>query len=104
MKRVFEKLKHQHLIILFTILAQAIEDHFDVSCELNRRLKQKNDNNLLEQVKNLSSMADIHYIRQKDQKGLGDAILHAEKHCDDEPFAVLLGDTITVSSRPVLRR
>ncbi|VVB71645.1 UTP--glucose-1-phosphate uridylyltransferase AglF [uncultured archaeon] len=41
-------------------------------------------------------MADIHYIRQKEQKGLGDAILHAARHCDEEPFAVLLGDTITV--------
>jgi UTP--glucose-1-phosphate uridylyltransferase len=77
---------------------RAIEDHFDVSCELSRRLIQKNDKVLMEQEKNLSSMADIHYIRQKDQKGLGDAVLHAEKHCDDEPFAVLLGDTITVSS------
>jgi UTP--glucose-1-phosphate uridylyltransferase len=44
-------------------------------------------------------MVDIHYIRQKDPKGLGHAILHAEKHCDGEPFAVLLGDTITVPSK-----
>jgi UTP--glucose-1-phosphate uridylyltransferase len=42
-------------------------------------------------------MPDLHYIRQKEQKGLGDAVLLAERHCDDEPFAVLLGDTICIS-------
>jgi len=76
---------------------RAIEDHFDISCELDRRLRQKNDKLLMEQEESLSNMADIHYIRQKKQRGLGDAILHARKHCDGEPFAVLLGDTITVS-------
>ncbi len=75
---------------------RAIEDHFDISCELERKLGQKKDKALIEQDKNLSNMADIHYIRQKEQKGLGDAILHAEKHCSDEPFVVLLGDTITI--------
>jgi UTP--glucose-1-phosphate uridylyltransferase len=48
-------------------------------------------------LKSLSDMPDLHYIRQKEQKGLGDAVLLAERHCDDEPFAVLLGDTICVS-------
>jgi UTP--glucose-1-phosphate uridylyltransferase len=76
---------------------RTIEDHFDISCELDRRLRQKNDRMLMAQEESLSNMADIHYIRQKKQKGLGDAILYARKHCDDEPFAVLLGDTITVS-------
>lgn len=75
---------------------KAIEDHFDASFELEWKLKQKKDSRLFEQAKELSNMVDIHYIRQKDQKGLGDAILHAEKHCDGEPFAVLLGDTITI--------
>jgi UTP--glucose-1-phosphate uridylyltransferase len=54
---------------------RSIEDHFD----------------------NPLSSLDIHFVRQKEQKGLGDAILHAELHCDDEPFAVLLGDTICIS-------
>jgi UTP--glucose-1-phosphate uridylyltransferase len=76
---------------------RAIEDHFDVSCELERKLRQKNDKMRVAEEESLSSMADIHYIRQKNQKGLGDAILHARRHCDNEPFAVLLGDTITVS-------
>ena len=75
---------------------RAIEDHFDQSCELERKLKLNEDRALFDQDKQISNMADIHYIRQKEQKGLGDAILHAERHCDDEPFAVLLGDTITV--------
>jgi UTP--glucose-1-phosphate uridylyltransferase len=75
---------------------RAIEDHFDLSCELERKLKQKKDPMLFDQNKQISNMADIHYIRQKEQKGLGDAILHAARHCDEEPFAVLLGDTITV--------
>jgi UTP--glucose-1-phosphate uridylyltransferase len=75
---------------------RAIEDHFDLSCELERKLKRNKDSTLFDQDRQISSMADIHYIRQKEHKGLGDAILHAERHCDDEPFAVLLGDTITV--------
>lgn len=75
---------------------RAIEDHFDSCFELEWKLKQKGDSKLFKEAEKLSNMANIHYIRQKDQKGLGDAILHAEKHCDCEPFAVLLGDTITI--------
>lgn len=75
---------------------RAIEDHFDACFELEWNLKQKGDMALYEQAENLSNMVDIHYIRQKEQKGLGDAILHAERHCNCEPFAVLLGDTITI--------
>jgi len=75
---------------------RAIEDHFDLSCELERNLLQKNDAKLYDQYRRISDMVDIHYIRQKEPRGLGDAILHAERHCDGEPFAVLLGDTITV--------
>lgn len=78
---------------------RAIEDHFDVSCELERKLRQKKDTALFEEDQSLAGMVDIHYIRQKQQKGLGDAILHAKMHCDGEPFAVLLGDTITVPNR-----
>jgi len=74
---------------------RAIEDHFDSSFELEWKLKQ-NNSKLFQQTKKLSELADIHFIRQKHQNGLGDAVLTAEKHCGDEPFAVLLGDTITV--------
>ncbi|RQW77985.1 MAG: UTP--glucose-1-phosphate uridylyltransferase GalU [Methanothrix sp.] len=75
---------------------RAIEDHFDASFELEYRLKQNGNERLCQETENLSKMVDMHYIRQKEQRGLGDAILHAKKHCDGEPFAVLLGDTITI--------
>jgi UTP--glucose-1-phosphate uridylyltransferase len=75
---------------------RAIEDHFDLSCDLDKKLRGKKDSALFDQNQHISNMADIHYIRQKEQNGLGDAIRHAERHCDNEPFVVLLGDTITV--------
>jgi UTP--glucose-1-phosphate uridylyltransferase len=75
---------------------RAIEDHFDYSCEIERRLKEKKDEHLLKEYKQLSELADLHYIRQKEPRGLGDAVLLAERHCGSEPFAVLLGDTITI--------
>ena len=73
---------------------RAIEDHFDVSAELNMHLQNSGNTELLEASERLSDLADIHYIRQKEQKGLGDAVLCAKQHVGDEPFAVLLGDTI----------
>ncbi|MDD4651044.1 MAG: UTP--glucose-1-phosphate uridylyltransferase GalU [Methanothrix sp.] len=75
---------------------RAIEDHFDLSCDLDKKLREKKNSALFDQNQHISNMADIHYIRQKEQNGLGDAIHHAERHCDNEPFVVLLGDTITV--------
>ncbi|RBQ23855.1 UTP--glucose-1-phosphate uridylyltransferase AglF [Candidatus Methanobinarius endosymbioticus] len=72
-----------------------IEDHFDRSFELEYHLQEHNKNDYLDQVKAISDLADIYYVRQKKQKGLGDAIYCAEKHVGDEPFAVMLGDTIT---------
>ena len=75
---------------------RAIEDHFDYSCEIERRLKTNGNEQLLEEYERLSDLAEIHYIRQKEPKGLGDAVLMAERHCSCEPFTVLLGDTITV--------
>jgi len=75
---------------------RAIEDHFDVSAELNMHLQNSGDTKLLEASERLSDLADIHYIRQKEQRGLGDAVLCAKQHVGDEPFAVLLGDTICI--------
>jgi UTP--glucose-1-phosphate uridylyltransferase len=75
---------------------RAIEDHFDRSFELESKLEQNGNYRLLEEFQSFANSANIHYIRQKEQKGLGDAILYAEKHCGGEPFAVLLGDTITI--------
>lgn len=76
---------------------RAIEDHFDTSHELERLLKEKNELDALLEIQKISNMAEIHYIRQKRQAGLGDAILRAKKHVGNEAFAVLLGDTITLS-------
>lgn len=83
---------------------RSIEDYFDDSPELEYHLKQKNQQNLLKIVQDISSMVDLHYIRQKEPKGLGDAILTAHKHINDEPFAVLLGDDIIVNKTPCTRQ
>ncbi|MCK4459826.1 MAG: UTP--glucose-1-phosphate uridylyltransferase GalU [Methanosarcinales archaeon] len=73
---------------------RAVEDYFDTSPELESHLLKNGKDKLLQEVQDISSMVDIHYIRQKDPKGLGDAVLRAERHVGDEPFAVLLGDDI----------
>jgi UTP--glucose-1-phosphate uridylyltransferase len=72
----------------------AIEDHFDRSWELERLLAEKSDDERLDEVRRISDMAEIHYIRQKMPLGLGHAIGVAEQHVGDEPFAVLLGDDL----------
>jgi len=82
---------------------RAIEDHFDRSFELESVLKKKNDHNAVAELEEISKLADIHYIRQKVAQGLGHAVLCAEKHVGDNPFAVLLGDAITLSCDPCTR-
>ncbi|MEK3733240.1 MULTISPECIES: UTP--glucose-1-phosphate uridylyltransferase GalU [unclassified Paenibacillus] len=83
---------------------RAIEDHFDSSFELEHNLAEKGKWGLLEEVRKPSEMADIHYIRQKEPKGLGHAIWCARKFIGDEPFAVLLGDDIVESETPCLKQ
>ena len=73
---------------------RSIEDHFDKSMELENTLKNADKHEQLQLVKNITDLADICYIRQKEQKGLGDAINCAKKHVGGEAFAVLLGDSI----------
>lgn len=75
---------------------RAIEDHFDKSFELECNLKENKHLTQYALAESISNLAEIHFIRQKEQRGLGDAILCAKKHCNDQPFAVLLGDTITM--------
>lgn len=82
----------------------SIEDHFDRSYELEATLQRQHQTGNLEKVRGISDMANIFYIRQKEQRGLGDAVLAAERFVGDEPFAVMLGDTINISARPVLRQ
>jgi UTP--glucose-1-phosphate uridylyltransferase len=76
---------------------RAVEDYFDESPELEMHLQKTHKDDLLTLINDISTMADIHYIRQKSPKGLPDAILAAERHIGDEPFAVLLGDDIIIS-------
>ncbi len=82
---------------------RAIEDHFDRNFELEQILKGK-DEQSLDAVRRLAEMANIHYIRQKELRGLGDAVRHARHHIGREPFAVLLGDTIIDSPAPATRQ
>lgn len=84
----------EEILIITGKSKRAIEDHFDRSCELEQELEKKQNTELLELVKHVSEMVDIHYIRQKDPKGLGHAIYCARTFVGNEPFAVLLGDDV----------
>ena len=81
---------------------RAIEDHFDHSFELENNLFEKGKLDLLEEVQKSSKLVDIHYIRQKEPRGLGHAIWCARKFIGNEPFAVLLGDDIVKAEKPCL--
>jgi UTP--glucose-1-phosphate uridylyltransferase len=86
---------------------RAIEDHFDRNFELEYYLEQQSKHDLLKEVQQTSEMADIHYIRQRDPLGLGHAVSVAREHVGDEPFALLMGDTIVEpanSAAPVTRQ
>jgi UTP--glucose-1-phosphate uridylyltransferase len=73
---------------------RAIEDHFDRNTELEFILEQKGEHALATKIGHIGDMANIHFIRQKQLKGLGDAIYYAKQHTGDEPFVVMLGDTM----------
>ncbi|WP_088104328.1 UTP--glucose-1-phosphate uridylyltransferase GalU [Halalkalibacter urbisdiaboli] len=83
---------------------RAIEDHFDHAFELEQNLFEKGKTDLLEKVLHSSKMVDIHYIRQKEPRGLGHAVWCARKFIGDEPFAVLLGDDIVQAEKPCLQQ
>ncbi len=83
---------------------RAIEDHFDNSFELVEFLKKKGKPDLVKKLEGISKLADIHFIRQKNPKGLGDAILCAKTFVGREPFAVLLGDDIIKSDIPCTKQ
>ena len=94
----------EEILIITGRNKKSIEDHFDKSVELELELKQKGKVELLEIVQNISNMINIHYIRQKEPKGLGDAIYCARHFIGDEPFAVMLGDDIVDSKVPCLKQ
>jgi UTP--glucose-1-phosphate uridylyltransferase len=92
------------LVVIVTALGKrAIEDHFDRSFELEQVLEQKGEIEKAEEIRRLSSMADITYVRQKEQLGLGHALLSAKKLIGDEPFVVLLPDDIFEQRESVLK-
>ncbi|TFG55441.1 MAG: UTP--glucose-1-phosphate uridylyltransferase GalU [Methanomassiliicoccus sp.] len=94
----------EDIIIVTGRHKRTIEDHFDHSFELEAILHNGNRREHLENIKNLCNLANLHYIRQKEPKGLGDAVYQARHHVGNEPFAVMLGDTIHVSDVPVVKQ
>ena len=94
----------EDIIIVTGKHKRAIEDHFDNSVELEQILTAKHKFDLLSEVRKSSDMVDIHYIRQKEPKGLGHAIWCARKFIGNEPFAVLLGDDIISAEKPCIKQ
>ena len=94
----------EDIIIITGRGKRAIEDHFDKSYELESILEGKNDFEKLKEIRDIVNLVEIHYIRQREPRGLGHAIYCARKFIGDEPFAVLLGDDIVVSETPCLRQ
>lgn len=92
----------QDIIVVTGRNKRSIEDHFDRSIELELELEKSGKQDMLDMVKEISEMANIHYIRQKEPRGLGHAILAAQHFIGDEPFAVLLGDDVVISKQPCL--
>ena len=94
----------EEILIITGRNKKSIEDHFDKSVELELELEKKGKTKLLEEVRKISDMVNIHYIRQKEPLGLGHAIYCAKSFISNEPFAVLLGDDIVYSNKPCLKQ
>jgi UTP--glucose-1-phosphate uridylyltransferase len=94
----------QDIIMITGRGKRAIEDHFDISVELELALKAKNETLLLEELQRISNLVTFCYIRQKEPLGLGHAVLCAKDAVGQEPFAVLLGDDIIQAQVPCLKQ
>jgi UTP--glucose-1-phosphate uridylyltransferase len=94
----------EEILIITGRSKKSIEDHFDKSVELELELEQKGKIEMLEMVQKISNMVNIHYIRQKEPKGLGHAIYCAKSFIGNDPFAVLLGDDIVDAETPCLKQ
>ena len=92
----------EQVIIVTSSQKRAIEDHFDLSYELEHLLEEKGDIEMLRQVRHISDLAQIAYVRQKEQLGLGHAVLMAKDLIGHEPFAVILPDDVCIADRPVI--
>ncbi|RAK09776.1 UDP-glucose pyrophosphorylase [Halanaerobium saccharolyticum] len=94
----------EDILIITSKDKQSIEDHFDISQALEDALEKQGKTELLKMVEDISEMITIHSVRQKEQKGLGHAIYCAKTFVGDDPFAVLLGDDIIHSKKPVIQQ
>lgn len=94
----------EEILIITGRNKEYIENHFDKSIELEMQLERSGKLKELDIVRKISSMADIHYIRQKEPKGLGDAVSCAKSFVGNEPFAVMLGDDVIDSEVPCLKQ
>jgi UTP--glucose-1-phosphate uridylyltransferase len=94
----------ENLVIITGRGKNAIEDHFDISYELEKILEERGKSSLLSLVRAVSEMVHIAYVRQKEALGLGHAILIARDLMNNEPFAVLLGDDVIVADTPCIRQ
>ena len=92
----------EQVIIVTSSQKRAIEDHFDLSYELEHLLEEKGDIEMLRKVRQISDLAQIAYVRQKEQLGLGHAVLMAKDLIGHEPFAVILPDDVIVGDRPCI--
>ena len=101
---IVEEAVVEDIIIVTGKHKRAIEDHFDNQKELEMSLEEKGKTELLEAVQYSSNLANVFYVRQKEQKGLGHAIWSARQFIGDEPFAVLLGDDIVQADTPAIKQ
>ncbi|MBS5115400.1 MAG: UTP--glucose-1-phosphate uridylyltransferase GalU [Erysipelotrichaceae bacterium] len=96
----------EEILIITNSTKHVMENHFDKNYELEERLKASGKNAQLEMINDIANLANIFYIRQKEPRGLGDAILCAKSFIGDEPFAILLGDDVVVNEggEPALKQ
>ena len=94
----------EEILIITGRNKKSIEDHFDKSVELEMELEKAGKQEMLDMVRRISDMVDIHYIRQKEPRGLGHAIHCAKSFVGNEPFAVMLGDDVVDSEVPCLKQ
>ena len=94
----------QNIIVVTGRGKSSIEDHFDVSFELEQLLESKGKTDLLSMVRSISDMIDISYVRQKEALGLGHAVLRAKELVGNEPFAAVLSDDVIASETPCIRQ
>lgn len=100
---VVEEATHAGICDLLMVIGKgkrSIEEHFDRSFQLESQLAAKGKTEELEAMRRISELAEIHFVWQKEMRGLGDAVYCARHHVHDEPFVVLLGDTLIDAERP----